>query len=63
MYSVWDARTGRALAEDLWADEVYRDFPDLDPRRLHLGPDEEGADAAELLGPLMTAEQHAGDGF
>ncbi len=57
LYSVWDTRTGRALAEDLWADEVYREFPDLDPRALHAGPDD-GADVDALLGPLMTAEQH-----
>lgn len=58
LYSVWDTRSGRLLAEDLPADDVYRHFPDLDPRALHLGPDGAPGDAADLLGPLMTAEQH-----
>ncbi len=58
LYGVWDTRSGRALAEDLWADEVYRDFPDLDVRALHAGSDDAGADTEELLGPLMSAEPH-----
>lgn len=56
LYGVWDTRSGRALAEDLWADEVYREFPDLDLRALHAAADEAGAE--ELIGPLMTAEPH-----
>ncbi len=41
---------GEVLATDLPADEVYRDFPDLDPAALHLGPDHGPGT------PLMLAE-------
>lgn len=39
---------GRVLREDLLADDVYREFPDLDLRRLHFDPPSDGKS-----GPLM----------
>lgn len=58
LYTVLDATTRRVLAEDLPADEVYRQFPDLNARTLRTGPDAEPRDPQSLLRPLMTAEPH-----
>lgn len=44
---------GRVLREDLLADDIYREFPDLDLRRLHLDPpNRDGSGPLMLIYPL-----------
>ncbi len=61
LYSVWDTKNGRSLAEGLPADDVYRHFPDIDVRTMRLGPGDAPDEVAEFIGPLMQVDENHGE--